>query len=972
MEGIELHLGDSIILGGQPKMRVNVKSLFLKITFSFFLVFSVFGNISSTYALEQEKIVYQSASEYDYPPFSVVTDGKADGFSVELLKAVAHEMGLEIAFKVDHWDSIKSELEDGQLDVLPLVGYSDERDEYFDFTIPYIVMRGNIFVRNDYTGIKSEDDLLGKEIIVMRGDNAQEYAEKMGFTDNLILVDTYAEAFKLLSSGSHDAVLAQSLVGQKLINDLKINNIEAVTRMSDDGIDRIKVSLDGFEQKFSFAVKEGDKELLALLNEGLAIVSENGTYEALYNKWFPFLIDNAPDYKLVTYYFFGALFVVIVAMILFSFMMIRKEVKKQTAKLKDNLFRNTIMFNVLNKEYSSIPDWLDYVLNEMIRMTGSEFGYIYLFNEKTNELTLNSWSKGVMEECLVARKDTVYQLESTGIWGEVIRQRKPIIINDFSQSNPLKKGYPEGHVKLNKWMAIPVFEDNKIVATVGLANRKDDYDENDIYQVTTLMSGVWNMVERTMYRDKLEVEKNKYLSTLVSIGDGVMVVGLDEKIEMINKVCADMTGWTEEAAKGVYYKDVFRLSHEDTALEIMDPVAEVLKTGASHELSNHAMLTSLDGSTYLLEDSASPVKNRQNEMLGVVLVFRDVTQKRSQSRQIEYMSFHDALTGLYNRRFFEEEFKRLDTVRNYPLTVIMADLNGLKLTNDAFGHHEGDKLLKQTANLFRTYLRSEDIAARWGGDEFAVLMPQTTSEDAEKIVQRILQGVNKLNTDKGILSIAFGWETKKDSTMDLERVFLNAEEYMYKKKISESEGIRGMTIKTIIKTLFEKSPREEEHSHRVRELAISIAKAMNLPQHKINEIAALGLLHDIGKIIVSSEILEKPGRLTEVEYEEIKKHPSIGYRMLTATSEFSSIAEGVLNHHERWDGKGYPNGIKGNQIPIESRIIAIADAYDAMTSSRPYRQEGLTLDKARRELIDNAGIQFDPEIVELIIRENII
>jgi len=274
----------------------------------------------------------------------------------------------------------------------------------------------------------------------------------MNFTDELILVDTYAEAFQLLSSGSHDAVLAQSLVGQKLINDLKIKNIEAVTRDSDDGIDRVKVSLSGFEQKFCFAVKDGDKELLALLNEGLAIVSENGTYEALYLKWFPFLVDAKPDYRQIAIYFFGAFLAVFVALLLFSFVMIRKEVKRQTAKLENNLYRNTIMFNVMNQEYSSVTDRLDYVLNELIEMTGSEFGYIYLFDEATNQLTLNSWSKDVMAACLVAEKETVYQLDGVGIWGEVIRQRKPMIINDFNKSHPLKKGYPWGMFNsLNGW-----------------------------------------------------------------------------------------------------------------------------------------------------------------------------------------------------------------------------------------------------------------------------------------------------------------------------------------------------------------------------------------------------------------------------------------------------------------------------------------------------------------------------------------
>lgn len=953
-------------------MKVNIKGKILLGLTGALLFFSITANPLTAPVMAAAAPVLKSASEYDYPPFSVVTEGQADGFSVDLLKAVANEMGLTIEFKVDHWATIKAELEEGQLDVLPLVGYSAERDQVFDFTTPYIVMRGNIFVRQDDPKITSEADLYGKEIIVMNGDNAQEYAEKMNFSDNLIVVDTYAEAFTLLSSGAHDAVLAQSLVGQKLINDLNIENIEAVTRLSDDGVDRVKVSLEGFEQKFCFAVKEGDKELLAALNEGLAIVSENGTYEKLYLKWFPFLVDTKPDYTLVARYFVGALLAVFVALLLFSFVMIRKEVKRQTAELQDNLYRNTIMFNVMNQDYQSVIDRLDYVLNELIKMTGSEFGYIYLYDEATSQLTLNSWSKGVMAACLVAARESVYHLDSVGIWGEVIRQRRPMIINDFNKPDPLKKGTPPGHVKIDNWMGVPVFSDSQIVATVGLANRPVDYDDNDIHQVTALMSGVWNMIEKSNYRDKLEVEKNKYLSTLVSIGDGVLVVDLDERIEIINKACAEMTGWTEAEARGMPYQEVLRLSHEDPSCEIIDPVSEVLKSGLPYELSNHAVLTARDGQAYLLEDSAAPVKNRQNEMTGVVLVFRDVTQKRTQRRQIEYLSFHDALTGLYNRRYFETEMQRLDTPRNYPLTIIMADLNGLKLTNDAFGHHQGDVLLKQTAQLFRSYLRADDIAARWGGDEFVILMPQTTSAEAQKIVDRMNQGSSQLETSNGILSIAFGWDTKTDPSLDVVTVFKNAEEYMYKRKMSESQGVRGLTIKTIMNTLYEKSPREESHSQRVKDLAVKIATALHFSPHQIDDIATLGLLHDIGKIIVSGEILEKPGRLTEAEYNEIKKHPAIGYRMLTATNEFASIAKGVLSHHERWDGTGYPNGIKGHDIPLESRIISIADAYDAMTASRPYRKKGLSVEDTRQVLIDCAGSQFDPDIVAILIKEAVI
>ena len=327
-------------------MKIKKYSIVFMVAIYLISMFFSFFNSSKIHA-DSHQIVLKSASEFDYPPFSIVNDGVADGFSVELLKAVANEMGISIEFKVDQWNIIKEELEEGKLDVLPLVGYSKERDELLDFTIPYIVMRGNIFVRDDYKAIRSEEDLYGKEIIVMRGDNSHDYAELNNFSDQLILVDTYAEAFELLSSGKHDAVLAQSLVGEKLINDLNIKNIQAVTRLADNGIDRIRVTLSGFEQKFSFAVQEGNKELLAQLNEGLAIVIENGTYELLYEKWFTFLIDDTLDYTRITNIFVASIIIIFMILFAVSYIVIRKEVKRQTFKLKNNLDRNTIMFNVI-------------------------------------------------------------------------------------------------------------------------------------------------------------------------------------------------------------------------------------------------------------------------------------------------------------------------------------------------------------------------------------------------------------------------------------------------------------------------------------------------------------------------------------------------------------------------------------------------------------------------------------------------
>lgn len=278
--------------------------------------------------------VYKSATEYDYPPFSVTEDGEADGFSVELLKSVADVMGLDITFKIDDWATLKEELKNGDLDVLPLVGYTEERDQYYDFTVPYIIMHGNIFIRKDETEISTEDDLFGKEIIVMNGDNAHEYAVRMGFSDSLILTETYQEAFELLASGKHDAILAQSLVGEQLIEQLKLKNIKAATRIDEDGLTQIRTNLSGFEQKFCFAVKEDDNELLAKLNEGLAIVSANGEFDRLYRKWFPFIISSKPDPIEVLKTSLIILAPILLLVLFVGIIVVRRRIKQKTEELQ--------------------------------------------------------------------------------------------------------------------------------------------------------------------------------------------------------------------------------------------------------------------------------------------------------------------------------------------------------------------------------------------------------------------------------------------------------------------------------------------------------------------------------------------------------------------------------------------------------------------------------------------------------------
>lgn len=355
----------------------------------------------------------------------------------------------------------------------------------------------------------------------------------------------------------------------------------------------------------------------------------------------------------------------------------------------------------------------------------------------------------------------------------------------------------------------------------------------------------------------------------------------------------------------------------------------------------------------------------------MVLVFRDATDKKQRQDEIEFLSFHDHLTGLYNRRFYEEELKRLDTKRNLPLTLMIGDVNGLKLVNDAFGHALGDTLIKKVSEVILRGCREDDIISRIGGDEFVVILPKMDSPEAVQLIKRIQDLSKEEEVGELGISISFGFGTKRSSEEKIEDVFKMAEDQMYLNKLLESPKVRSNTIEHIIQSFYKKNSEEEDHSQRVSELCERMGVVLGLPDYKIKDLKNAGMLHDIGKIAIDENILNKLGKLTAGEWNEIMRHSEIGYRILSTVNKLSALAEYILAHHERWDGKGYPKGLKGDEIYLESRIIAIAASYDAMTIKRSYRN-ALTEGQALAELKKNAGSQFDPELVSVFIEKGLV
>ncbi len=520
--------------------------------------------------------------------------------------------------------------------------------------------------------------------------------------------------------------------------------------------------------------------------------------------------------------------------------------------------------------------------------------------------------------------------------------------------------------EIKSLIAVPVTYDNRLYGFAGFNSIKNSYHYSELEQ--NLLQNFGQLLLSLMLRKEIEdsvyIKKEIFRTTLLSIADGVVSVDNEQNIILMNEAAEKLSGISYREAQGKPVSEVLNFMHEGASIPCSTTVERVIKTGITEKISDDVLLVHRDGLQIPVQYSISAVKNKKNDTKGAVVIIRDVTSERNIQKQAEYLSFHDHLTDLYNRRFFEEELLRLDTLRNLPLSVIMIDVNGLKLTNDAFGHETGDRLLKKVAGLMKKECRNDDIVARLGGDEFSVILPKTDAVQTKLIMDRITGSADKENLKSIVISVAAGYATKTSPDKNIDEIIKIAENNMYSDKINTGKRMRRKTFELITVNLFEKYSYEQDQSERMKKLAARIGSAMGLSKDQISTLETISYYHDIGKIIIPPRLLNRPSDLSLEEYDLVQRHVEAGYQIMKSQEEYSSIAIYVLSHHERWDGNGYPRKQKGHEIPLLSRILAVLDAYTAMTGNLPYKKS-LSTDSAIMELKKNAGLQFDPEVVDI-------
>jgi diguanylate cyclase (GGDEF)-like protein/PAS domain S-box-containing protein len=486
------------------------------------------------------------------------------------------------------------------------------------------------------------------------------------------------------------------------------------------------------------------------------------------------------------------------------------------------------------------------------------------------------------------------------------------------------------------------------------------------------------ITEQKRYEAALQEAHRRLEEIIEFLPDATFVIDCAGKVIAWNKSMEEMTGIpkAEMIGRGDYdYALPFYGKRRPILIDLaLMPSSEFEKYKQEYEViawrgdtlySETYVPKTYGGRGAYLWASAAKLRDAAGNVIGAIETIRNITERKRFEEQLKYYSLHDQLTGLYNRALFEEELKRLGGGREYPVTIISADLDNLKLINDTLGHDKGDLLLRAAAEVMKKSLRASDILARVGGDEFVVILPRTGAETVNEILKRISSHISSHNRQNPQLplSISLGWSTAEDESKLLEDVYGEADDLMYRDKFRKGVDTKVQTTKTLLLALGERDFLTAGHAQRLATLSRKVGEKLNLSPKKLSGLVLLSQVHDLGKVGLPDRIVFIKGPLSEAEWEIMRRHPEKGYRIALSSTDLFRIADLILKHHERWDGGGYPLGLAGEEIPVECRIMAVVDAFDAMTSERPYRG-ARSREEAIGELKKCAGSQFDPKVVD--------
>lgn len=507
-------------------------------------------------------------------------------------------------------------------------------------------------------------------------------------------------------------------------------------------------------------------------------------------------------------------------------------------------------------------------------------------------------------------------------------------------------------------------EKRSIVMPEKYLNRSDEVGKLVVSLKKMYQSILAVLKEKEKVNNQLGEEKEFLNLVLSSIGDGIVVTDGIGTIKQVNEAALKQLYVKKEDILEEQFSRTFYFYDEmDREIDSADYFADCINRRS--ETRRECFLKAYGNSIYI-EDSAFPILNQQDQVDGIVYVFHNIGERYEKQKKIEYLSYHDQLTGLYNRSYFESEYNRILKDKRFPLGLIVADLNALKLTNDAFGHQMGDRLIRTFSDILMQNFDEKATVARIGGDEFAILLPETVYEQTVEKIEAIRKSLAESRLEGIPVSASLGFAVHQNELYSFAETFKQADEKMYEQKLVESEIVRKRVIRSIFQQNFLIFPGKKSEVYKALRLAKLFASRLDIEPVEAIRVAKSAMVYDIGNIAIPHEYFVKTDKLNEKEWEAIKTHPAAAYHILKNVIKFADVADIVLSHHENFDGTGYPRGLRGNQIPLESRILALITDYCAMTTSRTYRNK-LTMEDALDEIHRNAGVRYDPEFIDLFI-----
>ncbi len=377
--------------------------------------------------------------------------------------------------------------------------------------------------------------------------------------------------------------------------------------------------------------------------------------------------------------------------------------------------------------------------------------------------------------------------------------------------------------------------------------------------------------------------------------------------------------------------------------------------------------TKIGGEDYTYSIKYRCMTDAKGRSLGKIFVFHDITSMRDTYFNLEKSLLYDPLTGLYNKQSYLQQVPQWDNKRYWPVAVAVCNINGLKRINDQYGIEYGDAVMKQLAYFVKMHAGEDAYVAKLEGGDVLAVLEETTHNEAVEICEDIKKDLEGFYGRDVLIHLEYGVAVKEDAVTTMEQILGEAKSSMQNKKMLRDNSMSSSLVDSLKQTLSESDYETEEHVERTREMAARLGKALNLSDTDIGKLELLAIMHDIGKVAIPHQVLLKKGKLSDEEFEIMKQHTIKGYRIANASPELSSIADCILSHHEKWDGTGYPNKLKGEDIPLLARIISTVDSHDVMVHDRPYHR-AMPEEDAIKELRRCAGTQFDPNIIEVFTR----